>query len=105
MYFLFLNICRNYIWGFILMSKGNALEFFHSQQELIEQWIEALKDSVILVDLKEDYHIGQLIGKGNFAKVHQAKRKKDDLTFALKSVEKTLIKKSKRNSVSHFFSS
>ena len=37
-----------------------------------------MKDAVILIDLKEDYHIGSLIGKGNFAKVHMCKRKKDD---------------------------
>ena len=58
-----------------------------------------MKESVILIDLKDDYNIGPLIGKGNFARVHQCKRKKDDVTFALKSVEKALIKKSKRNAV------
>lgn len=42
-----------------------------------------------------------MIGKGNFAKVHLCKRKADDRTFALKSVEKTLIRKSKRNSVNN----
>lgn len=81
------------------MSKGNSLEFYHSSKEVIDEWVEAMKDSVILIDLKEDYHIGSLIGKGNFAKVHMCKRKKDDQTFALKSVEKALIRKSKRNAV------
>ena len=76
------------------------MEFYHQSKELVEQWIEAIKDSVILVDLKEDYMIAQMIGKGNFAKVHLCKRKADDRTFALKSVEKTLIRKSRRNSVS-----
>lgn len=82
------------------MAKGNSIELYHHNKEFIAQWIAVLKDSVILVDLKEDYLIGQMIGKGNFAKVHLCKRKADDLTFALKSVEKTLIRKSKRNSVS-----
>jgi serine/threonine protein kinase len=81
------------------MSKGNAIELYHNTQEYIDEWINVLKNQIILVDLKEDYHIGALIGKGNFAKVHICKRKKDDATFALKSVEKSLIKKSKRNSV------
>jgi serine/threonine protein kinase len=54
----------------------------------------------ILVDLKEDYNIGCLIGKGNFAKVHLCRSKIGDNVFALKSVDKALIKKSKRNSVS-----
>ena len=79
------------------------MEFYHHSKEHIEKWIEALKDSVILVDLKEDYMIAQMIGKGNFAKVHLCKRKADDRTFALKSVEKTLIRKSRRNSVSFKF--
>lgn len=48
---------RNYIYGFILMAKGNSLEFYHQSKDFVNQWIEALKDSVILVDLKEDYII------------------------------------------------
>jgi hypothetical protein len=75
------------------------MEFYHHNKEHVEQWIEVIKDSVILVDLKEDYIIAQMIGKGNFAKVHLCKRKADEKTFALKSVEKTLIRKSRRNSV------
>ena len=93
-----------YWYGFILMAKGNAIELYHPQQEVIHAWVEKLKDNVVLVDLREDYHIGSLIGKGNFAKVHLCKRKYDDRTFALKSVEKALIKKSKRNSVSFYLS-
>ena len=81
------------------MSKGNQVELYHHNKEFVLQWITALKDSVILVDLKEDYLINQMIGKGNFAKVHLCKRKSDQGVFALKSVEKTLIRKSKRNSV------
>jgi len=41
--------------------------------------------------------IGTLIGKGNFAKVHMCKRKTDDKTFALKSVEKALIRKARKS--------
>lgn len=82
------------------MAKGNQIEFYHHNKEFVDDWISKLKDSVILLDLKEDYLIGSLIGKGNFAKVHMCKRKTDDKTFALKSVEKQLIRKSRRNSVS-----
>jgi serine/threonine protein kinase len=41
-----------------------------------------------------------LIGKGNFARVHLCRRKVDEAQFALKSVEKQLIRKSKRNASS-----
>jgi hypothetical protein len=84
------------------MAKGNSLEFYHHNKDFVDLWIEKLKDSVVLVDLKDDYLIGSLIGKGNFAKVHMCRRKSDEKTFALKSVEKALIRKSKRNSVSNF---
>lgn len=60
----------NYVYGFILMAKGITIEFYHPSQEYIQQWIKIMKSSIILTDLKEDYIIGQLIGKGNFAKVH-----------------------------------
>ena len=75
------------------------MEFYHHNKKFVDNWIEKLKDSVILVDLKEDYNIGALIGKGNFAKVHLCRRKGDERSFALKSVEKALIRKSKRNCV------
>eukprot|EP00347_Sterkiella_histriomuscorum_P000721 403374762 len=89
-----------YVYGFILMGKGNQIELYHHNKKHVDAWIEKLKDSVILVDLKEDYTIGSLIGKGNFAKVHVCRRKSDEKSYALKSVEKALIKKSKRNSSS-----
>ena len=96
---MFNEFIRNYIYGFIMMAKGQQIELYHHSKELVDKWIEVIKDSVILVDLKDDYIIAQMIGKGNFAKVHLCKRKADERTFALKSVEKTLIRKSKRNSV------
>ena len=99
MFELLIEFISNYIYGFIMMAKGQQIELYHHSKELVDKWIEIIKDSVILVDLKDDYIIAQMIGKGNFAKVHLCKRKADERTFALKSVEKTLIRKSKRNSV------
>ncbi len=51
--------------------------------------------------MKDDYLIGSLIGKGNFAKVHlvRKKGKEEKTNYALKSVEKNLIYKSRRNVV------
>ena len=83
------------------MAKGNTIEFYHHSKEFVDIWIDKLKDSVVLVDLKEDYLIGTLIGRGNFARVHMCRSKVGEKTFALKSVEKALIRKSKRNSVIH----
>ena len=46
------------------------------------------------------YVFGKLLGKGNFAKVHLAQRKKDGLSFAIKTIEKTKILENARNMVS-----
>ena len=87
-----------YVWGFCLMARGSVQYFFHEEKEVQERWIEKLKASVVLTDLREKFSIGHLIGKGNFAKVHTCKRKVDQQTYALKSIEKSLIRKNKRNS-------
>ena len=39
------------------MARGGLMEFYHHNKQLVDEWIEAIKDSVILVDLKEDYMI------------------------------------------------
>jgi serine/threonine protein kinase len=58
-----------------------------------------LKSSCILLDLKEEFNLGPLLGRGNFAKVHSCTRKDDDNEekYALKTIEKSGIKKCKRN--------
>ena len=56
-----------------------------------DAWIAALKPSVVLIDLKDDFEIFELLGRGNFAKVHKCSRKgteKDSQFFALKTIEK-----------------
>ena len=65
-----------------------------------EAWIATLKGSLVQTDLREKYAIGHLIGMGNFAKVHTCRSKLDQQTYALKSTEKALIRKNKRNSTS-----
>jgi serine/threonine protein kinase len=87
------------LYGFILMAKGLYLQFFHTQKEEIDKWIEALKQSCILLDLKDEFMLGSLLGKGNFAKVHSCERKNDPdkVKYALKTIEKSGIKQCKRN--------
>ena len=83
------------------MAKGKTVEFYSFEKRIQNEWIFALKSSVILLDLKEEINIGKLIGRGNFAKVHICTRKCDNVTqFALKTMEKQSIRKSKRNIVS-----
>ena len=60
-----------------------------------------MKRFVILLDLKEEFVIGRLLGHGNFAKVHLCHRKADQNNkYALKTMQKSALYKSKRNIVS-----
>jgi hypothetical protein len=52
------------------MAKGKCLQFYNENSQIIDLWIEALKNIVILIDLKDEFKIGPLLGRGNFAKVH-----------------------------------
>lgn len=90
------------LFGFILMAKGQYLRFFHTDKAEIDKWIEALKDSVIMLDLKDEFMMGQMLGKGNFARVHSCTRKGDqtETKYALKTIEKSGIKECKRNIMS-----
>ena len=90
---------KNKLYGFILMAKGIGLRFYHENQEIINEWIEALKTTCILLDLKDEFLLGPLLGRGNFAKVHNCTRKNDpdNIKYALKTIEKSNIKKCKRN--------
>ena len=52
-----------------------------------------------MLDLKDEFMLGPLLGRGNFAKVHSCTRKgdPDKKMFALKTIEKSGIKECKRN--------
>lgn len=52
-------------------------------------------------NLKSYYEIGSLLGKGNFAKVYEATLISDtEKKFALKTIQKRVLSKCKRNFVS-----
>jgi hypothetical protein len=65
------------LFGFILMAKGQCLQFYNEDQDVIAEWIEAFKTTAILLDLKDEFSIGELLGRGNFAKVHSCTRWSD----------------------------
>jgi len=83
------------MFGFILMAKGLMFEFYvKNDRNLRDSWVDAFKHSVVLLDLKEDFDIFELLGRGNFAKVHLCQKKVDATKkkFALKTIEKNMIK-------------
>jgi hypothetical protein len=60
------------MFGFILMAKGETIEFYvKDDRDLRDTWIKHLRHSVVFLDLKENYEIHELLGRGNFAKVHR----------------------------------
>ena len=91
-----------YMYGFIMMAKGKSIDFYVDSLQLREDWINAIKKHVILIDLKNEFTIHQLLGRGNFAKVHSCTRKTNDQTqYALKTMQKSALTKTKRNIVSN----
>lgn len=89
-----------YMWGFILMAKYSTIEFYTQSQEKTDDWVEALKKFVVLLDMKDQLNIHNILGRGNFARVHLSTRKegKDEGSkYALKTIEKTLIKSTMRS--------
>lgn len=56
-----------------------------------------LRKVCIGCDVRNRYTFSTLVGKGSFAKVNLAIRKKDQAKFAIKSIKKALMFKEKRN--------
>lgn len=89
------------MYGFLLISHNEVIEFYNPEKPIILQWIEALKLFVVMLDLKEDYIISKQLGRGNFARVHLCHLVDDaNQFFALKTMDKTAIKKNRRSIVS-----
>jgi serine/threonine protein kinase len=80
----------------------------------MHSWYQAIKPYCTLLNLKSHYEIGNLLGKGNFAKVYEATsinifsgeggssprgKANPPVKVALKTIEKKTLKKCKRNFV------
>ena len=102
----FKDIDGNHMYGFVIAARNHTHEFYSTSKEETREWVEALKEFVILLDLKDELVIRTLLGKGNSAKVHQCERKDNPkIKFALKTISKSYIKQNKNNQVSVSFSS
>ena len=49
------------------MAQGTMVELYTARQPEQQEWIEAMKPYVVFVDLKHEFTIGKLIGKGSTA--------------------------------------
>ena len=89
------------MYGFILMAKGRTIDFYVESLEERELWINSFKKYVVFLDLKEEFTVGKLLGRGNFAKVHLCTRRSNhNQRYALKTMQKSSLYKKKRNIVS-----
>ena len=74
------------------MAKKRTIEFYVENFAEWEAWVQSLKRFVILLDLKEEFVIGRLLGRGHYAKVHVCHRRSDTNTkYALKTLEKSML--------------
>lgn len=58
-------------YGFVLMAQGRKMQFYSAEEGLIEQWISAMSDYVVFINITNVYNRGALLGEGNFARVHE----------------------------------
>jgi serine/threonine protein kinase len=86
---------------FLSYSRGdNSLK-----KKDIQDWFEYFKKYGILLNMKSYYEVGNLLGKGNFAKVYEATNFKTKDKYALKTIEKKMISRNRRNFVRFKFRS
>jgi serine/threonine protein kinase len=63
----------------------------NAKRKDIQDWFDSLKRYGTLLNLKSQYEVGALLGKGNFAKVYEATNYKTKLKYALKTIEKKTL--------------
>lgn len=70
-----------------------------SKRKDIQDWFSYFKRYGILLNMKSYYEIGNLVGKGNFARVYEATNYLTKEKYALKTIEKKILSKNRRNFV------
>lgn len=85
------------LYGFKLIGYKGSEELYSTQPFEQEDWVEKLRKVCISFNLCYRYSFEKLLGKGNFAKVHRAIRKRDGKAFAIKTIEKSKLMEHPRN--------
>jgi serine/threonine protein kinase len=83
---------------FLSATKGDQMQ----KRRDIQEWFHYFKRYGILLNMKSYYEIGNLLGKGNFAKVYEATNYVTKKKFALKTIEKKILSKNQKNFVSTY---
>merc|ERR1712228_169274 len=72
-------------------STGKAVHFYTESKEEAMKWLESLEISAQTVSISKYYELLDLLGKGSFAQVCNAKEKSSGLKVAVKIIEKKHI--------------
>jgi len=84
-------------YGFRLTGYKNFTELYTDHIFAQDEWVEKLRKVCISFNLSYRYSFEKLLGKGNFAKVHRAIKKRDGKPYAIKTIEKAKILEHPRN--------
>ncbi|OMJ83266.1 hypothetical protein SteCoe_15854 [Stentor coeruleus] len=81
----------------IKIGQGTIYEEFYTESvEMLENWLVNLSKVAIMIDFEEDYAIIKEVGKGNYATVFLVQDLENYQKFAVKQINKEVVKKSSR---------
>lgn len=86
-----------FLYGFKIGHGDNSEEFYMQDSAKLDEWLLQLSRVCIMSDLKLDYQITKVIGKGSYAVVYQGLSVCDRSQFAIKRIKKATVKKSDRH--------
>ena len=90
----------------VIKVRGLKQEYFFispDDDQETSQWFESMKEHSVQLNLKVNYSIGSLLGKGNFASVYDVQHRQTGKWFAVKTIDKRTVLQSRRNIVSFNF--
>jgi tRNA A-37 threonylcarbamoyl transferase component Bud32 len=85
------SIDASHSYGFSLTKNGNTFEFYTSEQQTVNDWVQALREVCVFTSFHDDFKALKMIGSGTFAKVYLAESKITKKKYAVKAFNKEHI--------------
>ena len=82
-----------YFYSFSIIFPFEVKQFYHKDQEEIQNWIKHLREVLSYKDFFEFYRLGDTIGKGEYGVIKTGFDKKSNEKVAIKILNKAKIKK------------
>ena len=98
-----LSLSNHHFYRTVIKVRGFKQEYFfisENDDQETSLWFENMKVHAVQLNLKVNYSIGSLLGKGNFANVYDVQHRHTGQWFAVKTVDKRTVLQSRRNIVS-----